>query len=199
MPSPRRFLKPGYAYHLVVRGNNKQVIFRESKDFQKYLYLLEEARRKFSALIYNYVLMDNHVHLLVEPKEDQSISRIMEHVGKSYAKYFNCKYDHIGHVFQGRFKSFAILDEWYFFACTRYIDLNPVKAGLVNDPKDYVWAGYSTLGCGRRGIVELDPHHLYHQLAADPATRQSVYRSMVLGDHYENLDLLNRRAGALKR
>ena len=198
-PSPRRFIKPGYVYHLVARGNNKQVIFRGSEDFQKYLYLLEDARKKFSVLIYNYVLMDNHVHLLVEPREERSVSKAMEHIGKSYAQYFNHKYEHVGHVFQGRFKSFMILDEWYFFACTRYIDLNPVKAGVVNDPKDYVWAGYPTLGYGRRGIVELDPHDLYRRLAADPGIRQSVYRSMILGNHHENLDLLNRRAGSLKR
>src|SRR3989338_5295216 len=199
MPSPNRFWKPGYVYHLVTRGNNKQIIFREPKDFQQYLYLLEEARKTFSVLVYNYVLMNNHVHLLVGVEENGDVSKAMEHIGKGYAKYFNYKYNYVGHVFQGRFKSFMILDEWYFFACTRYIDLNPVKAWLVNYPKDYVWAGYSTLGCGRRGIVRLDAHDLYCRLDSDPVMRQSVYRSLVFGDHYKDLDLLNRRAGSLKR
>lgn len=200
MPRPCRLFKPGCVYHLIARGNNKQVIFREAKDFQKYLYLVQEAKQGFSLLVYNYVLMNNHIHLLVgQQGEGPSVSMAMEYIDKGYAKYFNYKYGYVGHVFQGRFKSFMVLDQWYFFACNRYIDMNPVKAGVTDNPGDHIWSGYPMLAYGRQGIVELNFHDLYCQLGADPAARQLVYRSLVSGNHYDDLDLINRRAGSLKK
>ncbi len=198
MPRACRSSQPGYVYHLIVRGNNKQVIFREHKDFQKYLYLLEEARKRFSVLIYNYVLMSNHAHLLVGPQAEGANSKFMEYVGKCYAQYFNDKYEHVGHVFQGRYKTFTILDAWYFFACTRYIDRNPIKAGIVSDPAYYIWSGHVALISGRQGIVQLDFHDLYRNLAEDDISRREAYRVLVNSGWYSDLDLLNRRDGMLK-
>jgi len=141
--------------------------------------------------------MDNHIHLLVEPKADGSLSKVMEDTSKAYAKYFNKKYGRVGHVFQGRFKSFLVQQERYFFACSRYIDLNPVKAGLVSEPKDYSWSGYSDLITGKSGNIKLDESEVYLSLGKSGFERQIAYRTLVMSYQGEELDLLNKRAGVL--
>ena len=183
--------------HVVCRGNDRQTLFNSTADFEMYLQLLNEARAIYPVYIYNYVLMDNHVHLLIEPKSDGNLAKVMEMVSKGYAKYFNKTYDRVGHVFQGRYKSFLIQTEKYFIACSRYIDLNPVKAGMVSDPKDYLWSGYSAWAAGQKGKIILDAHEIYTDLGATQQERQIAYRAMVNNYQGEELNLLDRRAGVL--
>lgn len=197
MPRALRIQDAGYMHHVISRGNDRQVLFKSPKDFQTYIGFLEEARSLYPLKIYNFCLMDNHVHLLVEPSEDGSMSKVMEHVSKAYAKYFNAKYDHVGHVFQGRFKSFLIQEERYFFACSRYIDLNPVKANLVVNPADYRWSGYQELAYGKRSLVDLNSHQIYEELGANNRERQIAYKAFVFNYQGEDLDLMNKRAGIL--
>ena len=143
---------------------------------------------------------DRMLEILVkelEPREEGSLSRFMEYVSKEYAKYFNKKYDRIGHVFQGRFKIFLIQRERYYFACSRYIALNPVKANVVSDPKSYIWSGYPSLACGKEGPIKLDRNDLYLHLGANPTERRIAYRALVLNQQGIELDLMNRRAGVL--
>ena len=198
MPRPLRIQEAGYVHHVVCRGNDRQEIFKYHEDFLKYFELIKEARQQFPVYIYNYVLMNNHVHLLIEPGEDGSLSRFMEYVSKGYAKYFNKKHDHIGHVFQGRFKSFLIQTERYFFTCSRYIDLNPVKAALTHNPAKYQWSGYRDLALGKVGELKVDMHDIYRDLGRTAKERQAAYRTLVQFHQGEELDLLNRRAGDIR-
>lgn len=197
MPRPLRLQDAGFLHHVISRGNDRQVLFKSRIDCLKYLDYIEEARQLYPVKIYNFVLMDNHVHLLIEPTEDGSLSKFMERVSKSYAKYFNRKYDHVGHVFQGRFKSFLVQSERYFFACSRYIDLNPVKAKMCKDPKTYVWCGHNFLGYGGKVPIKLDLHELYKDLGLSPSERRIAYRALVFSMVEDNLNLLDRRAGVL--
>ena len=197
MPRPYRIQEAGFVHHIISRGNDRQEIFLSKDDYKTYLLFLEDARKEYPLNVYNYILMPNHLHLLVEPRREGSLSKVMEIVSKAYAKYFNKKYERVGHVFQGRFKSFLIHDDRYFFACSRYIDLNPVKANMVKDPKDYGWSGYSTLAHGKKSLIHLDGHDLYQGLGASLTERQISYRALVNNHQGEELDLLNRRQGAL--
>jgi len=197
MPRPYRIQDAGYLHHVICRGNDRQTLFKTSKDFRAYLDFLEHARKIYPLKVYNYCLMDNHVHLLLEPTEEGSLSKVMESVSKNYAKYFNKKYGHVGHAFQGRFKSFIVQRERYFFACSRYIDLNPVKAAMVKDPREYPWSGFSTLAYGKSGFIRLDVINLYRGLGVNARERQIAYKALVLNYQGEDLNLLDKRAGAL--
>lgn len=194
MPRPIRLQDAGYIHHVVCRGNDRQILFNSPQDFLKYLDLLDESRRLYPCQLYNYVLMDNHIHLLLEPVSEGALSKFMEYVSKGYAKYFNKKYGHEGHVFQGRFKSFLVQSERYLFTCSRYIDLNPVKANMVSAAKDYAWSGHAVLGYGERGALRLDKHPLYESLGDEEFERQIAYRAIVNNLQQEELDLLNQRA-----
>ncbi len=197
MPRPIRIQDAGYLHHVICRGNNQQAIFKSSQDFQEYLSLVDKTRKIYPVKLYNYVLMDNHIHLLVEPMEEGSLSKFMEHVSKAYAKYFNKTHDHNGHVFQGRFKSFIVQSERYFYACSRYIDMNPVKANIAADPRLYEWSGYNSLAFGKSGPIAIDQHILYLNLGKSPEERQAGYRVLVHNYQGEELNLLDRRVCVL--
>lgn len=197
MPRPLRIQDAGYVHHVICRGNDRQIIFKSDSDFLAYIDLVEKSRKLYPIHIYNYCLMDNHLHLLVEPKEEKSLSKFMEDVSKAYAKYFNEKYDHVGHVFQGRFKSFLVQEERYFFVCSRYIDLNPVNALMVTNPIDYKWSGYRLLAAGEESALRLDQHELYINLESNTQERQIAYKALVHNYQGEELNLLEKRAGVL--
>lgn len=197
MPSPPRINETGFVHHVIARGNNKQNLFKDPSDFLKFSHFLSEAITRYPLAIYNYALMTNHFHLLVETKQEGSLSKVLEETTREYAKYFNKKYDHIGHVFQGRFKSIVIEEEKYFFLCSRYIDLNPIKACIVNQPEEYAWSGYKTLAFGRSSVIPLEYHALYQGLGDTSEERQISYRSIVSQPFVPNLDLENKKAGVL--
>jgi len=197
MPRAPRLQDAGYVHHVICRGNDRQILFKSSKDYNTYIALLESSRKLFPVKIYNYILMENHIHLLLEPKEDGSLSKFMEFVSKGYAKYFNKEYDRVGHVFQGRFKSFIVQEDRYFFACMRYIDLNPVKANIVTDPEKCEWSGYSMLALGKVSKLKLDFHGLYDDLGSSAIERQISYKALVLNSQEDELNLFDRRAGIL--
>ena len=197
MPRRPRLQEAGLLHHVVCRGNDRQPIFSSVLDFQKYLEFLAQATQLYPVKIYNFVLMNNHVHLLIEPVAEGNLSKFMEYVSKNYAKYFNKAYQRFGHVFQGRFKSFLVQSERYFFACSRYIDLNPVKANLIENPKDYQWSGYNALAHGVGGTFPTDLHPLYESLGSSDQERQVAYRALVFNSSGDELDLLNKRTCVL--
>ncbi len=197
MPRAPRLHDAGLLHHVISRGNDRQPLFKTSADFQKYIDLLSQARRQYPVKIYNYVLMDNHVHLLIEPQKEGNLSKFMEYVTKEYAKYFNKTYDRMGHVFQGRFKSFVVQHERYFFSCSRYIDLHPVKEKLVLHPHQYQWSGHGALAAGKPSPLTLDVHSLYGNLGATTHERQIAYRGLVTASMGEDLDLLDKRVCVL--
>jgi REP element-mobilizing transposase RayT len=139
-----RIVVPEAIYHVVSRGNCKQKIFHSSEDYKKYLSLLESAKEKYLFSLYLYVLMPNHVHLILKTssEEENSISKIMHFLNGNYSRYFNRKYDRSGHLFQGRFYGEVIEDEKHFLELVRYIHLNPVRAGLVSRLEDHRFSSY---------------------------------------------------------
>lgn len=197
MPRANRITQAGVLHHVISRGNANQEIFRDIDDYKKYLSLLKEAIAAHPLYIYNYVLLKSTIHLLVEPQQDNSLSKAMESVTREYAKYFNQKYNSIGHVFSGRFKSFAIQPDQYFMACSRYIDLIPQKNDLVKEPKDYSFSGYGQLALGGPADIMVDQHDLYKSLGSTDAERQLVYRTLVNQYLGIELDLENRKSGIL--
>ena len=197
MPRAPRIQDAGHLHHVISRGNDRQALFRSPDDFRQYIDLLSEFRKQYPVCIYNFCLMDNHVHLLIEPLAEGNLSKFMENVSKQYAKYFNKKYNHVGHVFQGRFKSFLIQREKYLIACSRYCDLNPVKAKMVIDPKDYPWSGYKTLAYGKEGALKLDSQELFKNLGNRPEERHIAYRTLVFNYQGEELNLFDRRVCVL--
>lgn len=197
MPRANRITQAGVLHHVLSRGNANQAIFRDTDDYRKYLSLLKEATAAHPLHIYNYALLKSTIHLLVEPQKDNALSKAMESVTREYAKYFNQKYDSIGHVFAGRFKSFAVQPDQFFMACSRYIDLTPIKHELVKEAKDYEFSGYGELALGKAGDYGIDQHALYKALGSTDGERQLVYRTLVNQYLGVELDLENRKSGIL--
>lgn len=178
MARPYRVSFAGALFHITSRGNNRERVFLDEQDFQKYKALLGRYRAKHDFKLYAYCLMPNHVHLLIETTATASISKIMHAVNTSYAMYFNSKYDHVGHVWQGRFHSAIIDSEAYLLEVMRYMDLNPVRAKIANRPAQYGWTSHRRYAEGKADEL-IDPHALYLDTAKTDRTRQHVYREFV--------------------
>ncbi|MGI6357137.1 MAG: transposase [Bacillota bacterium] len=147
MPRVARARSESGIYHVVVRGTDRQDIFRDRKDRVHYLYLLADIKGETGYILHGYCLMSNHVHLLLDEGEN-SIGVIMHRLNTSYARWFNNRYQRCGHLFQNRFKSEPVMDDGYFVTVLRYIHLNPVKAGLVSRPERYLWSSYRAYYAG---------------------------------------------------
>ena len=178
MSRPLRICFANGVFHITSRGNNREKIFLEEKDFLRYKALLRRYRAKFEFKLYAYCLMPNHVHLLIETSPSGSISKIMHAINTAYAMYFNSKYDHVGHVFQGRFYSSIIDTEHYLLEVMRYMDLNPVRAEIVKRPEEYEWTSYHRCAKGRSDNL-VDFHELYENLGEGDRDRQREYRKFV--------------------
>lgn len=131
------------SYHIVVRGNQRQKTFREDSDYLKYLKLVKKYKTKYGAEIYAYCLMINHIHLLIDPSDQDTLKKIMHGISMSYAKYFNYKYQKCGHLWQGRYKNYVIQKDQYLINCATYIEMNPVRARICQRPEDYRWCSYN--------------------------------------------------------
>ena len=138
----RRVYLDGACYHLITRGNRKKDVFWEKGDFQKYLDLLMRYKMKYRFRMYAYCLMKNHVHLIIEPCSAKDISKIMHGINRAYTYWFNEKYDQVGHLWQGRFRSWVIQKDRYLLECIRYIEFNPIRAELVEELAQYPWCSY---------------------------------------------------------
>jgi len=173
-----RLTVPGYPHHVIQRGNNRQTIFREPADYEFMLDLLVEQAKKFQVAVHAYVLMGNHFHLLATPQTDKGLPAMMQAVGRSYVRYFNRRYQRSGTLWEGRYRSTIVQSERYLLACMAYIDLNPVRAGMVASPGDYPWSGYAH-SMGRRNDPLVTPHALYWQLGNTPFAREAAYGALV--------------------
>jgi len=168
---------PGLPTHLVQRGNNRQEIFLEEADYRAYLYFLDEARKRYFCAIHAYVLMTNHVHLLLTPRDETSVSRMIQNVGRRYVPYVNKKYGRTGTLWEGRFKASTVERKNYLLACYRYIEMNPVRAGIVGHPGNYVWSSYRSNALGNTASL-LTPHAEYLQLGTSLSERTRHYRAI---------------------
>ena len=173
-----RFCPAGFPTHIIQRGNNRQAIFTCDDDLAAYAHWLAEGAERFRVSVHGWVFMTNHVHLLATPSHDESFSKLMQFLGRLYVRRFNYKYGRSGTLFEGRFKSCIVQDDRYLLDCLRYIELNPVRAGLVRDPGDYRWSSYRAHAFGVEAGL-WSPHDLYLQLAGDKTQRQLVWRKLI--------------------
>ena len=173
-----RLTLPGHPHHVIQRGNNRQVIFVAVADYQKMLELLDENARKFGVAIHAYVLMDNHFHLLATPQTAEGLPQMMQAVGRSYVRYFNDSQRRTGTLWEGRYKSTLIQSERYLLACMAYIDLNPVRAGMVTLAREYPWSSHAHY-IGLRTDKLVTPHPLVWALGNTPFAREAAYAELV--------------------
>jgi putative transposase len=168
---------PGIPQHVVQRGNNKQVSFFNDKDYVVYLDKLKLYSEKYGVAVHSYVLMTNHVHLLVTPETEQGVSQMMQALGRYYVRYINQTYGRTGTLWEGRYKSTLVDSDNYFLTVSRYIELNPVRAGMVAHPAEYPWSSYQCNALGKP-IELITPHLLYQALAKTEKTRQKRYAAL---------------------
>ena len=173
-----RLTVPGYPHHIIQRGNNKQAIFAQTADYDFLLGLLDEYARKHQVAVHGYVLMTNHLHLVATPETESGIPKMMQSVGRRYVRHFNARQARTGTLWEGRYRSTLIQAERYLLACMAYVDLNPVRAGLVADPADYPWSSHGHY-IGRRSDRLVTPHPLLWELGNTPFAREQAYAEMV--------------------
>lgn len=179
-----RYVIPGQPQHIIQRGNNRTAIFGGDGDYTFYLECLKEAAEANNLAIHAYVLMTNHVHLLATPAHETSISKTLQSLGRRYVQYFNFTYQRTGTLWEGRYKATIIDSESYLLTCSRYIELNPVRANMVAHPREYPWSSYRWHADGRADELLTD-HPLYRRLGRNAEERQSAYRALFrahLGD-----------------
>lgn len=177
MPRRARLRIPKIPLHLVQRGNNRATCFYSEKDYTLYLYLLEELARKFDCALHAYVLMTNHVHLLLTARQPDGPSLLMKHLGQRYVQYVNRHYYRSGTLWEGRFRSSIVQERGYLLRCYRYIEMNPVRAGMVKHPRDYQWSSYrANMGLLASRLVA--PHEEYLALGRHEEERHAAYRAL---------------------
>lgn len=173
-----RLTLAGYPHHVIQRGNNRQAIFASTLDYKRLLDLLDENARKFGVAVHAYVLMSNHFHLLLTPQTSDGLPQMMQAVGRRYVRYFNDAQKRSGTLWEGRYKSTVIQTERYLLACMAYIDLNPVRAGLVAQARDYPWSSHGHF-IGQCSDKLLTPHPMIWELGNTPFAREAAYAEMV--------------------
>ena len=165
----------GALYHVITRGNQRQKIFKAVDDYERYLKILVDYKARYGFVLYAYVLMGNHVHLLLETKE-VPLSKILQGINQSYTMYFNRKYATVGHLFQGRYKAMLCDKDSYLFSLVKYIHMNPVRAGRARCPEAYLWSSHRLyIGESRdRGIV--DSEHVLKIFSEDNRRARRAYQ-----------------------
>lgn len=168
---------PNVPQHIIQRGNNRQACFTTNKDFRAYIGWLKEYAKKCEVDVHAWVLMTNHVHLLCTPRKPKAMSALMQSLGRRYVQYFNYSHKRSGTLWEGRFKSCLIQDESYLLEVYRYIELNPVRASMVELPAQYIWSSYQINALGKESEL-CTPHLSYLQLGKSAAERQRIYRNL---------------------
>ncbi len=184
-----RLTVPGYPHHVIQRGNNRQAIVLNDADREILLDIIGDNARKHRVAIHAYVLMDNHFHLLLTPETADGVPLMMQAVGRSYVRYFNDHHRRTGTLWEGRYKSTLVQTERYLLACMVYLDLNPVRAGLVSDPRQHAWSSHRHF-IGQMQDKRLTPHPVYWGLGNTPFAREAAYTEMVRA----GLDVPSQRA-----
>ena len=181
MPRTARIAPEENVYHILTRGNNRQDVFKDEKDYERYREILKRYKEKYKFKLYHYALMRNPVHLVLETTEKGGkLPEIMKGINLSYVQYYKNKHRHIGHFWQDRYKSIIISKDDYLLACGSYVELNPVRARVVEDPKDYKWSSYNAYAYGKKDYI-VDEHPIYKGLSKDEGDRRKKYREFVKG------------------
>jgi putative transposase len=177
MPRRARLSLPGIPWHIIQRGNNRSACFYTDEDYYRYLDTLKEQADKHGYLIHAYVLMTNHVHLLLTPQKEESASLLMKHLGQRYVQYINRTYKRSDTLWEGRFRSCLTQDEAYVLACYRYIELNPVRANRVSHPRYYRWSSYRVNAEGKPSDL-ITPNEEYLRLGHTNDLRREAYHGL---------------------
>ena len=177
MPRQARFVLPDVALHVIQRGHNRNACFWHDTDRLVYLTLLHSLSKKTGCALHAYVLMTNHVHVLLTPRDADSCARLMRNLGQRYVQYVNRRYERTGTLWEGRYRSCLVDSAEYVLACYRYIELNPVRAGMVGLPSAYRWSSHN----GNVGAMKnelLTAHCEYVALSQDDESRRAAYRRL---------------------
>ncbi|CCQ10438.1 Transposase and inactivated derivatives [Pseudoalteromonas luteoviolacea B = ATCC 29581] len=176
---------PNIPQHIVQRGNNRQATFFEKNDYRVYLDKLRYYAKEYNVHVHAFVLMSNHVHLLLTPTSKMGASKLMQSIGRYYVRYFNQTYGRTGTLWEGRYKSTLVDTDNYYFAVSRYIELNPVRAKMVSDPADYIWSSYQHNAIGKT-ISLITEHCLYLRLGQTKSERLKHYRALFIEEISES-------------
>lgn len=177
MPRSLRLILPGVAVHIIQRGNDRKPCFRGDSDYLVYLAHLRQLSDKYECWVHAYCLMSNHVHLLMTPIAAGACTALMRDLGQRYVRYFNGRHERTGTLWEGRFRSCLVESARYVLACYRYIERNPVRAGMVDHPSGYLWSSYA-VNSGMRSDPWLSPHAVFEELACAPEERYAAYRQL---------------------
>jgi len=172
-----RLYLPGMSNHVIRRGNNRGPIFGDDDDHELFLALLETTAASRGVDVHGFSLMSNHYHLIVTPGTEDALPYMMRDLGREYVLRYNRRYDRIGTLWAGRYRSIVITDERYWLTCLRYIEQNPMRAGMVSTPADYRWSSFGFHGLGRP-CDWLVPHPVYAALGSTAEERQCAYRAL---------------------
>jgi putative transposase len=177
--------------HAFQRGHNRQRVFFDDQDYLAYLRFLKASADSLGCLVHAYVLMTNHVHLLITPSAANDISLLFQGIGRHYVPYINKTYQRKGSLWEGRHKGHVLESDRYFLACMRYVEMNPVRAGMVDHPAQYRWSSYSANAQGIDNAI-IQPNEQYLLLGESPEERQTAYRGLFEAtNHPDDLDLIH--------
>jgi putative transposase len=179
-----RYAAPGQPLHVIQRGNNRSALFTRTDDYVVFYESLHTAMRRWCCQIHAYVLMTNHVHLLLSADQPGNIGRMMQSLGRRYVRYFNDRNHRTGTLWEGRYRATVIDTDKYLFTCHRYIEENPVRANMVGHPGEYRWSSYAANAAGAFDLL-VTPHDVYRMLGVTASDRQFAYRGLFrtpLGD-----------------
>jgi len=177
MPRPPRYELAGVPQHVIQRGNNRQPAFFADDDYEAYLEWLRDAAERHDCDVHAYVLMTNHVHLLVTPQQTGAIGKLMQSVGRRYVPYINAHYGRTGTLWEGRYKASLVDSAGYLLSCYRYIEMNPVRAQMVGHPGEYRWSSYAAHAQNHEDPLIRD-HREYLALGRSGDERQRAYRAL---------------------
>ena len=175
---PRLVLDEGL-YHIIQRGNDRRRVFRQDADYEQFYLLLKKYLKRYSSFLHHYCLMSNHLHLILKVMVAQDLPRLMQGINLSYTLYYKQRYKFTGSLWQGRYKSIIIEKDEYLMECGRYIERNPVRAGMVKDPKDYRFSSFKFYAYGEGSDI-ISQDIVYEGLSQDIYERQRKYRDYVL-------------------
>ncbi|MFC1664431.1 transposase [Pseudomonadota bacterium] len=191
-----RFNLSGHPQHVVQRGINREPCFFEAEDYHFYLDCLDDACGRYACSVHAYVLMTNHIHLLITPEQTYALSWVMQSVGQRYVRYINRKYGRSGTLWEGRYKASLIDTETYLLICYRYLELNPVRAVMVDHPGEYRWSSYQYNAYGE-GSPIVQVHAVYEALGSSANNRQWAYRELFR--HHIDNEVIHDIRGALNQ